>query len=167
MSKTSQITTLANLAGSIYALPKATVPDGFLECDGAAISRTTYADLFAFLGTDYGVGDGSTTFNIPDLRGEFLRGWANTSASDPDRATRTDRGDGTTGDVVGSKQTHEFDVHQHATPGATVGVGSVSTAFAYGNGGFISGTAATTAATPSGGNETRPRNVNVMYVLKY
>lgn len=47
---------------------------GFLYCDGRAISRTTYADLFNVIGTSFGSGDGSTTFNIPDMRGEFIRG---------------------------------------------------------------------------------------------
>jgi len=46
----------------------ATIPSGFLECDGAAVSRTTYADLFAIIGTTYGSGDGSSTFNVPDLQ---------------------------------------------------------------------------------------------------
>ena len=49
-------------------------PDGYFFCDGRALSRTTYADLFAAIGTSFGSGDGSTTFNIPELRGEFLRG---------------------------------------------------------------------------------------------
>jgi microcystin-dependent protein len=45
----------------------ATAPSGFLECDGSAVSRSTYAALFAVIGTTYGAGDGSTTFNVPDL----------------------------------------------------------------------------------------------------
>lgn len=53
------------------------IPNGFLECNGAELSRTTYANLFAVIGTTYGVGDGSTTFNLPDLRGEFIRGFDN------------------------------------------------------------------------------------------
>jgi microcystin-dependent protein len=64
----------ANLTG-IEGIPTATivpwssasVPSGFLECDGSAVSRTTYATLFGIVGTTYGVGDGSTTFNVPDL----------------------------------------------------------------------------------------------------
>ena len=49
-----------------------TVPDGWLLCNGAAVSRTTYANLFAVIGTKYGSGDGSTTFNLPNLHGRFL-----------------------------------------------------------------------------------------------
>ena len=59
---------------SVCAFASLTAPVGWLKCDGAAVSRTTYADLFAFIGTTYGVGDGSTTFNLPDLVGEFIRG---------------------------------------------------------------------------------------------
>lgn len=49
-------------------------PAGTLYCDGSAVSRTTYAELFSAIGTTYGAGDGSTTFNLPDLRGQFVRG---------------------------------------------------------------------------------------------
>jgi phage-related tail fiber protein len=51
-------------------------PVGWLPCDGSAINRFTYAPLFSAIGTTFGVGDGSNTFNVPDLRGEFIRGWA-------------------------------------------------------------------------------------------
>lgn len=54
--------------GLIIPWPDASVPSGFLECDGSAVSRTTYAGLFAVVGTNYGTGDGSTTFNLPNLQ---------------------------------------------------------------------------------------------------
>lgn len=60
--------------GSITHFAGSTVPDGWLECDGSAISRTTFSDLFNEIGTTWGVGDGSTTFNLPDLRGRFIHG---------------------------------------------------------------------------------------------
>lgn len=60
--------------GSIVAFPTSSEPVGFLFCDGRAVSRTFYSQLFAKVGTMYGVGDGSTTFNLPDFRGQFLRG---------------------------------------------------------------------------------------------
>lgn len=67
--------TVAGVAtGTIQYFAMASVPSGWLDCDGSAVSRTTYADLFAVIGEDYGAGDGSTTFNVPDLRGLFLRG---------------------------------------------------------------------------------------------
>src|SRR6056300_1323548 len=75
----------ANLTG-IEGIPTATivpwsdsaVPSGFLECDGDAVSRSTYADLFAIVGTTYGSGDGSTTFNVPDLQDNVAVGKSGT-----------------------------------------------------------------------------------------
>jgi len=63
-----------DLIGVIISYPKDTLPTGFLACDGSAVSRTTYSGLFAVVGTTYGTGDGSSTFNVPDLRAAFLRG---------------------------------------------------------------------------------------------
>tara|TARA_R100001594_G_scaffold147493_1_gene200586 strand:+ start:507 stop:1133 length:627 start_codon:yes stop_codon:yes gene_type:complete len=60
--------------GTIKPWPKAAAPDGYVLCDGAAISRTTFADLFAVIGTTYGAGDTSTTFNVPNLAGKFPQG---------------------------------------------------------------------------------------------
>ena len=60
--------------GSIQAFAGNTAPSGYLDCDGSAVSRTTYIDLFNTIGTTWGIGDGTTTFNLPDLRGAFLRG---------------------------------------------------------------------------------------------
>ena len=60
--------------GSIIMWTNATVPDGFLECKGDAVSRTTYAALFAVLGTTYGAGNGSSTFNVPDFQGRHAAG---------------------------------------------------------------------------------------------
>lgn len=99
--------------GAIFSFPLETPPTGYLICDGSAVSRTTYADLFAVLGTSYGAGDGSTTFNLPDYRGKFLRGYDNGAGNDPDAATRQDRGDGTTGDAVGTLQDGEMESHLH------------------------------------------------------
>lgn len=63
-----------------------TAPSGWLKCNGAAISRATYAGLFAAIGTTWGAGDGSTTFNLPDWRGEFVRGWDDGRGLDAGRA---------------------------------------------------------------------------------
>ena len=66
--------TVADNAGTIKMFGGITAPDGYLMCDGSAVSRTTYAALFAAIGTTYGAGDGSTTFNLPDLQGRFPLG---------------------------------------------------------------------------------------------
>lgn len=60
--------------GSILATARSTAPDGWLLCDGSAVSRSTYAALFAAIGTTFGSGNGSTTFNLPDLRGRVIAG---------------------------------------------------------------------------------------------
>jgi len=80
----------------VVAYAGAAVPPGYFECNGQAISRTTYAALFAAIGTTYGAGDASTTFNVPDMRDEFIRG---KSDSRP----------------LGNKQAGSFANHTHAT----------------------------------------------------
>ena len=71
--------------GKISMFARSTAPSGYLKCNGAAISRTTYKALFSAIGTTFGAGDGSTTFNIPDLRGEFIRGWDDARGVDSGR----------------------------------------------------------------------------------
>lgn len=66
-------------AGSVAPFSGSVVPDGWLLCDGSAASRTTYSNLFLALGVAHGQGNGSTTFNLPDYRGQFLRGRVNIS----------------------------------------------------------------------------------------
>jgi len=73
-------------SGAVAYFAKASAPTGWLKANGAAVSRTTYAALFAAIGTAFGVGDGSTTFNLPDLRGEFLRAWDDGRGVDAARA---------------------------------------------------------------------------------
>tara|TARA_A100001037_G_scaffold3821_1_gene3700 strand:+ start:359 stop:1264 length:906 start_codon:yes stop_codon:yes gene_type:complete len=62
------------LVGMIAPFAHSSTPTGFLACDGAAVSRSTYSALFSAIGTTWGTGDGSSTFNVPDLRGAILRG---------------------------------------------------------------------------------------------
>lgn len=88
-------------AGAIQLFAMSAIPTGWLECNGSAISRTTYANLFAAIGTLYGVGNGTTTFNLPDLRGEFVRGWDNGRSADPGR-------------TMGSNQVAANNPHTHA-----------------------------------------------------
>lgn len=73
-------------AGMVMYFANTTAPQGWFQCNGAAISRTTYLDLFSAIGTVYGTGNGSTTFNLPDFRGQFLRAW---SSATPTMATFT------------------------------------------------------------------------------
>lgn len=72
-------------AGTVIQFAGAAAPDGYLAADGAVVSRATYAALFAAIGTVYGVGDGATTFGLPDLRGEFVRGLDGGRGVDPGR----------------------------------------------------------------------------------
>lgn len=103
--------------GAVMAWPMTEIPSGWLECDGSAVSRVTYAALFSVIGTSYGVGNGSTTFNLPNYKNQFLRGF---DASGTDAASRTNRGDGTTGANVGTKQTDEYKQHNHTFTGNAV-----------------------------------------------
>lgn len=71
----------SSMVGQVAQFATPTAPTGWLACNGAAVSRTTYASLFTAIGTLYGVGNGTTTFNLPDCRDEFVRGWTGSSAS--------------------------------------------------------------------------------------
>lgn len=150
--------------------PTETPPTGWLEENGAAISRTTYAALFAKIGVMYGSGDGGTTFNLPDERGRFPRVWDHGAGIDPDSATRTNRGDGTTGDHVGTKQADNFKSHVHSIIAPT----SVTSASQDGSGRYVGGSDGNEPipmeafnSVAVGGNETRPINTNRMLIIKY
>lgn len=152
-------------AGLIMPYGGTSAPTGYLLCDGSAVSRTTYATLFALIGITAGQGDGSTTFNLPDLRGRFLRGWDNGAGRDPDAASRTTMATGgNSGDAVFSVQADEFAAHVHVQTNASDGgtAGNVSTAGSSGN---INAGGRDTSST--GGNETRPINANVNFIIKY
>lgn len=117
--------------GVVKMFAGATAPTGYLECNGAAVSRTTYAALFTAIGVLHGQGNGSTTFNVPDMRGKFARGYDHGATNDPDAATRTaPTTGGSTGDAVGSIQGESVKAHGHAVTGITVGNQSASHAHA-------------------------------------
>ena len=80
-------------AGSVHYFAMQTAPDGYLVANGAQVSRTVYARLFSAIGTTFGDGDGGSTFQLPDLRGEFLRGWDVGRNLDPERGFGTAQGD--------------------------------------------------------------------------
>lgn len=130
--------------GIIAEFGNETPPSGWLECDGTAKSRTTYADLFAAIGTKWGAGDGSTTFNLPDFRGEFRRGWDHGRGIDSGRA-------------FASFQADELKAHTH-----TIASGFGSTQMESGGG----GTANSFDTGSTGGTETRPRNIATLVCIK-
>lgn len=141
-----------------------TAPTGWVFLEGQAISRTTYPRLFAQFSTTFGVGDGSTTFNLPDVRGRFPRFWDHGKGLDPDAATRTAPVGSsiTAGDHVATLQDDQFEAHTHSYDKSTANTINA------GQGGGLAGNGAT--STPSGsagsGTETRPTNMNVGAIIK-
>ena len=160
--------------GAVFHFAASTAPTGFLKANGAAVSRTTFAALFAVTDITYGAGDGSTTFNLPDLRGEFIRGWDDGRGADASR-------------VFGFPQADGFKSHTHNTQ--FVGTNGANDPYtnAYGSGqpleqnniggntggdnpqdiSYFNFNIATGAASPAGGAETRPRNVALLACIKF
>lgn len=121
---TATVSEIGFPVGSIIAYGGLTAPTGWLVCDGSAISRASYAALFAIIGITFGSGNGSTTFNLPDLRGRFPLGKA---------ASGTGSTLGGTGGAI--DHTHTGPSHQHAvTSGPTVGTPSATTVVQSGTG---------------------------------
>lgn len=138
-------------------------PDGTILADGSAVSRTgIYFALFNKIGITHGQGNGSTTFNLPDYRGRFLRGVDGAAGNDPDKASRTAMNTGgNTGNNVGSVQGDQFASHTHTDRWISVG-GAGSTGY-----GGQTGTIGALASGATGGNETRPKNAYVNYCIRY
>lgn len=161
--------------GSIhtFAYSPDSSPTGYLLCDGTAVSRTTYSSLFALVGTTWGVGDGSTTFNLPDLRGMFLRG-----AGAHGTQNMAD-GNDFNGGTVGSYSADKFQGHVHEYfAGNTGSAGSLNRSPYAGGismnqslGGTATGPVGTpltdgTNGTPRTGAETKPASYSVAYYIK-
>ena len=151
-------------AGTVIWTARTTAPTGYLKANGAAVSRTTYATLFAAIGTLYGVGNNSTTFNLPDLRGEFVRGWDDGRGVDSGRA-------------MGSNQAQNYQSHTHSItdPGHTHSEQTNDgTGGGQGGGGANTGTRTVSTGSnvtgisivASGGTETRPRNIALLGCIK-
>ena len=162
--------------GSLLPFAGTVAPSGYLLCDGSAISRTTYATLFSTIGTAYGNGNNSTTFNVPDTRGYFLRGVDGTANRDPNHSTRTALNGGNTGNNPGSIQTAGTAVnglsdsgHTHVENVNTVGGGGsgIQPATFSASGASGISTATGHAALTSTDSETRPVNLYVNYIIKY
>jgi microcystin-dependent protein len=139
-------------AGAIMPFAMNSNPTGWLACNGNDVSRSTYAALFSAISTTYGSGDGSTTFTLPDLRGYFVRG-AGTNA------------DGTASGAFGENQVDEFKSHVHAT---LMGQGNGVSSGCYSGGAqtAFSNDCGTRNTTSNGGDETRPRNIAMLYCIK-
>jgi microcystin-dependent protein len=154
-------------AGTVIWTARNTAPTGYLKADGTAVSRTTYAALFSAIGTTFGAGNGSTTFNVPDLRGEFIRGWDDGRGVDSGR-------------TFASAQSQNYQSHTHAVtdPGHSHTVESNNaTGGNYSGGGnssnlgpyYGTNTGSNTTGISiqnSGGTETRPRNVALLACVK-
>jgi microcystin-dependent protein len=153
--------------GAIFMFPAQAIPNGYLELDGSAKSRTTYAALFALIGTTFGEGDGSTTFNLLDMRSEFPRGWDHGRGIDSGR-------------VLGSLQLDSFKTHQHYMFANVDGDGLSVTNTQYAKvkdtnrsnheeydiiGTSTLATLGLTSMT--GDTETRPRNKALVFCIKY
>ena len=180
-------------SGSVFCMAVATVPSGYLECNGNAVSRTTYAALFAIIGTNYGTGNGSSTFNLPDLRGEFVRGFDNGRGADSGRSIASSQG--------ASNASHNHSISASGTTstksltGSINGIsesfgsfgGSASGVFSKVGGNTLAGTpgnpdsnacggvnmnashnhtVTVTGTTGGQGSEARPRNIAMMYIIK-
>jgi microcystin-dependent protein len=143
--------------GAVLPFAMNVVPSGWLAANGAAVSRTTYASLFAAIGTLYGVGNGSTTFALPDLRGYFVRG-SGTNA------------DGTAAGTFGAKQADAFQGHRHEAEQTSTFAGPTGTA----QGSDAQANSQTTGdpvtdtvnGTPRTASETRPKNIALLYCIK-
>jgi microcystin-dependent protein len=161
-------------SGTVVAFAGATAPAGWLLCDGSAVGRTQYAALFAAIAVTYGIGDAINTFNLPDLRGQFLRGLDGSGAVVPTQSGRQ----------LGSKEASTFTSHTHAVvdPGHTHApakggyfLGTVDVQVWSGQDGtnpiYASNKTASAltgiSLNPSGSDETRPTNVAVNYLIKY
>lgn len=162
--------TSTDLVGSVTAFAMNSAPSGWLAADGSAVSRNIYARLFSRIGTLYGPGDGSTTFNLPDMRGEFIRGVDNGRSADPLRVF----GSSQVGTIVGGYDDNNEEANSgllighnsnkygsdpvdlanygvssvYYTVGSTLGIGSISNA-------------------PYFYSVTRPRNIALLYCIKY
>ena len=149
-AKLATVTAQALLpAGAVMPFAMNSAPSGWLAADGTAVSRSTYATLFAAISTTHGVGDGSTTFNLPDLRGIFVRG----------SGSQTISGASYSG-TFAAKQQDDFKAHTHST-----GQGIVGSAGAAQFAGGPFGLQVTSGST--GGTETRPANIALLYCIKH
>ena len=165
------IVSVAPPVGSVTMYAASTAPDGWLECDGSNVNRATFPNLFDAIGTTFGSGDGSTTFGLPDLRGEFVRGWDNGRGIDSGRSFGTDQLDQMqriTGRVIATRGGGISGRTGALVKSEEVGSDSSSSGDNRRQARIEFDSAdspnARTSATTDG--ETRPRNISLMYIIK-
>ena len=159
--------------GMIAPFAMSTPPTGWLECNGATISRSTYATLFAAIGTTYGAGDGSSTFVLPDLRATFIRGFDNSRGIDTGRTFGSfqDQGipamKGDIADAHGQSRTQTNAVSGFTNVFEGIGTSSWRTSIESSSGQYAEVRFDSTRIVPDaphGG--VRPRNLALMYMIK-
>ena len=166
MSWGAGTTETTGLTGAIFLYASSTTPTGWLECDGSSYLTSTYTGLYAAIGCNWGCADG-THFNVPDLRGTIPRGWNHSASTDTlhgdqDASSRSAlKTGGATGDNVGSYQADAVRAHTH-TYNQPISNDTVAA-----GGTLIKSASSSTDTGSTGGNETRPKNAYVMYIIKY
>ena len=162
-------------AGAIIYVAQNSAPDGYIKANGATISRDTYSDLFSAIGTTFGAGDGSSTFVIPDLRGEFIRAWDDSRGIDSGRSFGTAQGEGLT-----AMRGEIYDSHGRAAMNTTT-FGSGNNVFESTGSNSSYRTALQTSSTAYNGirfdstnviaeatsGGLRPRNIALLACIKY
>lgn len=168
--QTGAATAFPSLSGVISMFGGQAAPAGWLLCDGAAVSRTTYANLFTVIGTTYGAGDGSTTFNLPDFRGIFPKGAGTTN-----RAAGQDASGNFYSGMLGAYNQDQFQGHYHNLTNNTNVVHDSSGSYAY-YGLALKGESTLTVTTPTTdgtngnprtGHTTEPQSLGVNFIIKY
>jgi len=168
---TTQTTAVTAPAASMMVFAGASAPSGWLLCFGQAISRTTYATLFSAISTTYGIGDGTTTFNLPDMRGRVAAGADNMGGSAAGRLTSTTMSpDGNTLGATGGTQTHtlitaEMPAHTHDVPAQIPGGNDIGGGGAYLAAGLLNN--GTSTSTGGGGAHLNVQPTPVLnYIIK-
>ncbi len=155
--------------GAVQFFAQPWAPVGWLKANGAEVSRTTYANLFAAIGTHYGAGNGSTTFNLPDLRGEFLRSWDDGKGVDKGRIFGCEQGDAIR-NIVGQSEVFHVQTlgNRYGTNGAIQTVKSVMMGAGVNTGSSnnISSINFDASRVVPTGSENRPRNIALLACIK-
>ncbi len=154
-------------SGAVQTFAQGACPTGWLKANGQSVSRTTYASLFAAIGTTYGTGDGSSTFNLPELRGEFIRGWDDGRGVDTGRTLGSkQKGSLAVGDDGNGANSLSFATsfatqYQHDTPVAADYPGTAASSANAENVNYY-----TFAGASAYFGVVRPRNVALLYCIK-